>query len=58
METIKINTTEDGLFYIKNGIVTQVETPNTGYGKQVISWRKGEIVFKEVSSTEQLEVSK
>ncbi|WP_090399680.1 DUF3954 domain-containing protein [Natribacillus halophilus] len=49
-ETTEIDCSEDGVFVVKNGEVTKVDKPATGYGQQNVVWLGGKV--DRVESTE------
>lgn len=46
-------TKEDGVYMMKNGKFEKVDTPLTGYGKQIINWRNGKLTHYEVNYTKE-----
>lgn len=47
----KLNLKEDAIYRVKNGQLEKVVSPQSGFGKQVITWQNGRITNCEVSFT-------
>ncbi|MDC3414284.1 DUF3954 domain-containing protein [Terrihalobacillus insolitus] len=47
----EIDLKEDAVYRIKDGKIDRVDMPETGYGKQVITWQDGKPSHYEVSYT-------
>jgi hypothetical protein len=48
-EEVKISLEANGTYVVSNGHLTKVDTPITGFGKQVITWNDGKPVRQEVT---------
>ena len=44
--------TEDAIYRVKKGKVEKIKKPESGFGKQTITWQDGKITNVEVSFTE------
>ncbi len=49
---VKVDTSKDGVYIIKDGELKKVTDPLTGFGKQTIAWQQGKITHCEVTFTE------
>lgn len=47
-----VNLNEDGIYRVKNGKLQEVKKPESGFGKQTITWQQGKITNVEVTYTE------
>lgn len=52
--TANIDLMKNGTYIVKDGVLTIVDTPPQGFGKQVISWQAGKPSHYELNSTHKL----
>jgi hypothetical protein len=50
----KIDLMTNATYIVKDGVLTLIDTPPKGYGKQVISWQSGKPSHFEVNYTNKL----
>lgn len=43
---------ENDIYRVKNGELVKIKNPESGFGKQIITWQNGKITNVEVSYTE------
>lgn len=51
LKKAEIDLTENAIYRVKDGILEKLDTPSSGYGKQVINWQNGKPIYYEVSYT-------
>lgn len=51
---IKIDLKKNATYIVKDGVLTVVDTPPKGFGKQVISWQNGKPSHFELNYTNKL----
>lgn len=47
----EIDLMENAVYRVKDGTLEKLDTPSSGYGKQVINWQNGKPIYYEVSYT-------
>ncbi|MGM0903081.1 MAG: DUF3954 domain-containing protein [Bacillota bacterium] len=52
--TAEIDLMKNATYIVKDGVLTDVDTPPKGFGKQVISWQAGKPSHFEVNYTNKL----
>ncbi|MED1381138.1 DUF3954 domain-containing protein [Bacillus mycoides] len=51
---IEIDVTDNKIYVVKNGEVTPVNPPATGFGEQTIIWQSGKVDRVSTTSTEKI----
>lgn len=49
---VEIDLHDNAVYVVAGGRITQVDSPSSGYGKQEISWYKGEPTHSEIKYTQ------
>lgn len=47
----EIDLTTNAVYIVKNGVLEKIEPPETGFGKQTVTWQDGKLAHYEVSYT-------
>ncbi|MBT2580229.1 DUF3954 domain-containing protein [Bacillus sp. ISL-8] len=51
---IEIDVTDNKIYVVKNGEVTSLNPPTTGFGEQTIIWQGGKVDRVSTTSTEKI----
>ncbi|PGB86950.1 DUF3954 domain-containing protein [Bacillus toyonensis] len=51
---IEIDVTDNKIYVVKNGEVTPLNPPATGFGEQIIIWQGGKVDRVSTTSTEKI----
>jgi hypothetical protein len=52
--TAAIDLMKNATYIVKDGVITKVDSPPNGFGKQVISWQSGKPSHYELNYTNKL----
>ncbi|MGF9991537.1 DUF3954 domain-containing protein [Bacillus mycoides] len=51
---VEIDVTDNKIYVVKNGEVTSLNSPTTGFGEQTIIWQGGKVDRVSTTSTEKI----
>ena len=51
---VEIDVTDNKIYVVKNGEVTPLNPPATGFGEQIITWQGGKLIVYQLQSLKKL----